>query len=580
MTAMGAVGADRSTHPMSLNPTVVFGVVALVLALRLVHLSSALFSPLSYQPGPDEEYYLRFGQAVAAGVGQDAPEFTFMDPAYGYLLGAVFKVAGVSLFTVYALQCLLDTFTAIGVVVIGGQLGRPRAGLYGALLYGAASTAIMFGTTLLKEVWVTAFMTWWVAGALAVIRSERKLVWVAFGVYCGIGIGLRSTLLLMALMGLLLPGFGVNSRARRFNTWVGKAALIACGVALAVLPWSVRNYEAYGSVSPLPHNGGVVLHQVYNEKNPDSAIWIPDFVSYLSPSEIWRGYAAEAAKREGRALSPPEVDRYWKGQALDYMWSNPGAVLGDMWHKALKFLSATEIPINRSLTEESMFSPLLRWLPGPAAWLLAMGIGGLIWFSLEDGRWPVLAAPILISFFTMVAFWAEDRFRFHCLPMLALGSGLWIERLATNFLRGRRLTVLMFGVAAALIGGVSAALGKAIPPPPLHWDHIVWGYIKMGKMTEAHDLAVRIAVEQPGNGPILEALGFTEIARGHYSEALQDYQRAIEARPNSHVAHYNLAKLYLKLGDPQRAAAEATVAVKLYPADDYRALLEQIQAGQ
>jgi 4-amino-4-deoxy-L-arabinose transferase-like glycosyltransferase len=155
---------------------------------------------LSYQPGPDEEYYLRFGQAVAAGQGQDTPEFTFMDPAYGYLLGAVFRVAGVSLFTVYALQCLLDTFTAIGILVIGRSLGRPRAGLYGALLYGLASTAIMFSTTLLKEVWVTAFMTWWVAGALAVIRSERKLLWLAFGVYCGIGIGLRSTLLLLSLM--------------------------------------------------------------------------------------------------------------------------------------------------------------------------------------------------------------------------------------------------------------------------------------------------------------------------------------------------------------------------------------------
>jgi len=576
---MVVVSADSSSTAAR-NPTVVFGVVAFVLALRLVHLSSALASPLSYQPGPDEEYYLRFGQAVAAGVGQDAPEFTFMDPAYGYLLGAVFKVAGLSLFTVYALQCLLDTFTAVGILVIGGQLGRPRAGLYGALLYGMASTAIMFCTTLLKEVWVTAFMTWWVAGALAVIRSERKLVWLAFGVYCGVGIGLRSTLLLMAVMGLLLPGFGAGPDARRFSKWAGKAALIFCGVAVAVLPWSVRNDQAYGSVSPLPHNGGVVLHQVYNANNPESAIWIPEFVSYLSPSEIWRGYAAEAAKREGQTLSPPEVDRYWKAQALDYMRQNPGAVLGDMWRKALKFLSATEIPINRSLAEESMFSPLLRWLPAPAPWLLAMGIAGLIGFALDDRRWTLVAAPIVISFFTFAGFWAEDRFRLHCLPMLALCSGLWIDGLAANFLGGRKLKVLVFGAAAALIGGASFALGSANPPPPMHWDHIVWGYIKMGKIAEARNVAQRIAAEQPGNGPILEALGFTDIARGQYGEAVQDYQRAIEARPNSHVAHYNLAKLYLKLGDRERAAAEAAAAVNLYPADDYKALLEQIRAGQ
>jgi tetratricopeptide (TPR) repeat protein len=574
---MVVVSADRSSTS-SLNPTVVFGVVAFVLALRLVHLSSALASPLSYQPGPDEEYYLRFGQAVAAAQGQDAPEFTFMDPAYGYLLGAVFKVAGVSLFTVYALQCLLDTFTAVGVLVIGGLLNRPRAGLYGALLYGLASTAIMFSTTLLKEVWVTAFMTWWVAGALAVIRSERKWLWLAFGVYCGIGIGLRSTLLLIALIALVLPGLGGGPDVRAVGPWARKAALVACGVALAVLPWSVRNYQAYGSVSPLPHNGGVVLDQVYNEKNPDSAIWIPDFVSYLSPSEIWRGFAAEAGKREGRALTPPEVDQYWKGQAFDYMRQHPGAVLGDVWRKALKFLSATEIPINRSLQEESMFSPVIRWLPAPAAWLLAMGIVGLIWFSFQDRRWPILAAPILISFFTMAVFWAEDRFRLHCLAILALCAGLWVEGLTANFLGGRKLMVVLLGGAAALLGAVSVALGSSNPPPPMHWDHIVWGYIKMGKITEARTIAERIATEQPQNGAILEALGFTDIARGQYSDAVLAYQRAIEARPNSHVAHYNLAKLYLKLGDRERAAAEATIAVNLYPADDYKALLEQIRA--
>src|SRR5580704_14917422 len=99
------------------KPVVVFGLLAFVLAIRLIHLSDAMLSPLTYQPGPDEDYYLRFGQAVAAGQGQYSPEFTFMDPGYGYLLGAVFKLTGTSLFAVYALQCLLDTATAYGILV-------------------------------------------------------------------------------------------------------------------------------------------------------------------------------------------------------------------------------------------------------------------------------------------------------------------------------------------------------------------------------------------------------------------------------------------------------------------------------
>src|SRR5256885_17113820 len=63
-------------------PPAVFGVVALALIVRLVQLSSAMVSPLTYQPGPDEDYYRRFAEAVAAGGGGgDNPEVSFLGPA-------------------------------------------------------------------------------------------------------------------------------------------------------------------------------------------------------------------------------------------------------------------------------------------------------------------------------------------------------------------------------------------------------------------------------------------------------------------------------------------------------------------
>jgi tetratricopeptide (TPR) repeat protein len=100
----------------------------------------------------------------------------------------------------------------------------------------------------------------------------------------------------------------------------------------------------------------------------------------------------------------------------------------------------------------------------------------------------------------------------------------------------------------------------------------------MGKNSEARALAERIAHEQPLNGPIWEALGFTAVARHDYREAAQDYQRAIEIRPQSHVAHYNLAKVLLELGNKEQAAAQARIAVSLYPSPDYEALLVRIDA--
>jgi tetratricopeptide (TPR) repeat protein len=575
-----------------LNPITVFGLLALVLAVRVLHFSSALQSPLSYQPGPDEDYYLRFGEAVALGNGADGPEFTFMDPGYGYLLGAVFKLVGVNQVAVYLLQALLDTATAYGILVIGRQLGRHRAGLYGALLYGLTSTAIMFCTTLLKETWVASYVTWWVVSALALLRSERPLGWALFGVLCGVGIALRSTLLLFGLAALLLPGLRLwtdSAAARGPVGWASKALLMMLGMAVSLLPWSARNFHAFGSLSPLPDNSGIVLHQAYNPENPESTIWIPPFVNYLHPSEIWRGYAAEADRRTGRSLSPREADAYWRKEALDFMREHPGRVLADTAHKSAIFLADTEIPNNRSSAEERLFSPVLRLLPPPMAWLLAMGLAGLVWLGRKERRWPIVAAPIVISWLTVAAFWAEDRFRFHAAPVLALSSGIWIDGLLRSLTArrvrgpasddGGRREVAAFGVLAVAIGAASLYLGRQFPPPAIHWDHVVWGYIKMGKVEEARTLAERIVLEQPDNGPVWEAVGYLAAARRQYPDAVRDYQRAVALRPRSYLAHYNLAKALLAQGRRPEAKAEARIAVSLNPSADARALLDQAEAA-
>src|ERR1700692_1393558 len=421
--------SDRAQAP-GLNPIVVFGVLALALAVRVMHFSSALQSPLSYQPGPDEDYYLRFGEAVSSGRGADGPEFTFMDPGYGYLLGAVFKLVGVNPVAVYLLQTLLDTATVYGILVIGRLLGRHRAGLYGALLYGLTSTAIMFCTTLLKEVWVASYVTWWVVAALALLRSERPLGWALFGVFCGIGIALRSTLLLFGLAALLLPGlrrWTDTAAVRAPAGWASTVLLVILGMALALTPWSLRNFHAFGSLSPLPHNGGIVLHQAYNPENPESAIWIPPFVNYMDPREIWRGYAAEADRRTGRSLSPREADAYWRKEALDFIREHLGQVLADAARKSVVFLADTEIPNNRSSAEERLFSPVLRWLPPPMAWLLAMGLAGVIWLGREGLRGPRLAGPLWGCRVTVGGVCAGERFRFHAVPVLPLSSGIWID---------------------------------------------------------------------------------------------------------------------------------------------------------
>jgi tetratricopeptide (TPR) repeat protein len=573
-------GDSSTARQSSQIPFSIVGVVALALVLRLIHLSSAVVSPLTFQLGADEDYYFRFGRAVASGIGQGSAEFTFMDPGYGYLLGALFKLFGPSIFAIYALQCLLDSFTTLAIVVLGQQLNKPRAGLIGGILYCINSSALMFCCSLLKEIWVAAFMTWWVVIALHLLRSERKLAWLGFGMFCGIAVAFRSTLILFAVVALSLPWISAPIlQARPAQRWM-HCLLCAIGLLIALAPWSIRNYEAFQGLSPLPHNGGIVLHQTYNSQNPDSSMWIPDFVNYLHPSEIWRGYAAEAERRMGRELTPQEADRYWRSQALEFIRQNPGNALGAVGRKALKFFASTDIPVNRSLKEEGLFSPLIAYLPNSAPWLLGLGLAGLVWLGLEDRRFVFVAVPLAIALLTSAFFLAEDRFRFHAFAILAFCSGVWIDAILRRIQGHRYKAAAISGGAVAALLGTSFALGATITPPPLHWDQVVWGYIKMGRPKEAQATADSVARDQPDNAPILEAQAYLAVQRSDYAGAAAAYEHALRVRPRSDQAHYNLAKVYMALNKPSDALIQAKMALDLKFDPDYKNLVDALRNAQ
>ena len=188
---------------------------------------------------------------------------------------------------------------------------------------------------------------------------------------------------------------------------------------------------------------------------------MPPFVSYLHPSEIWRGYSAEANRRAGYSLSPAEVDRYWNQEALTFIDTHRAQVLGDVPQEPRMALErgARQQPLR---DEERMFSPVLAWLPAPA-WLLAMGLAGLVWLAREDRRWPVVAVPIALAWFTMAVFFSESRFRFHATPMLALCSGVWIDQLMRHARDAQQAAV---GGLRRVGGGARGDVAIARQPHP------------------------------------------------------------------------------------------------------------------
>jgi tetratricopeptide (TPR) repeat protein len=279
-------------------------------------------------------------------------------------------------------------------------------------------------------------------------------------------------------------------------------------------------------------------------------------------------------------MTPHEVTQYWRAEARAYIASHPLEVLRNVARKFTEFVAYTEIPNNRSLVDERLFSPVLNALPSPFGWLFALGAPGIALLIYRDRRGLLPLAPILCTAFTVSVFFAEDRFRFHAVPMLALGAGLFVEDLYVWIRQRQAMKWIIGALAAAALGATSVVLANQSPQPQVNWNRIVWGYVKMGKTEEAKQLAERIAIEQPQNPAIQEALGYIAGGQGQYTLAVQHYQRAAELKPDSHVAHYNLARMLAKAGDRQGASSEAAAALRLSPLPEYRKLVEDLAAGR
>ncbi|NNL94195.1 MAG: tetratricopeptide repeat protein [Xanthomonadales bacterium] len=270
------------------------------------------------------------------------------------------------------------------------------------------------------------------------------------------------------------------------------------------------------------------------------------------------------------------MDAYWRNEAFEYIRSNPASVATSIARKTLEFASHEEVANNRSLAEERLFSPVLRTLPSPFGWLFALGIPGLILLAWHDRRGWLIIAPLLVVIATFSVFFAEARFRFHAVPLLALGGGLLLDQL-WGFMRAARHKSLAGTFAMVLIfAAVSAWATRQVPQTGISWDAIAWGYFKMGDLIAAEQV-----LETPHPGMDItdkweEALGLLHWSQGNFEAAARHYRNATELNPVSHVAHYNLALALQRTGDINGARRHAALAVSIAGLPEYVALQKSL----
>lgn len=495
------------------------GVFAAALAARLVVLWSWQRSPLADCLGVDPAAFMASALRIAAGGWAEPHGLLVGGPLYPHFLGALVELLGPGTGALRLAQAAVGALGTTLVAALAARLFSRRTALLAAL------GAVLLGPLVASEMgFENEFLAVPLAAGALLLLSPPRRTWrapLAAGALLGLAALLRGNQLLVAV----LATAWLAAARRPWRVAATEAALLWCGVALALAPNAARNLASLGEAGPLSAHGGYVFYLGHHE----GASWRYAPVGFGDTTVAGEAPAAiaEASRRAGRPLTPGEASRYWLGEGLRFVAARPGAAAANAGLKLLAFFHPGELPDNYDLRFLREQVPPLRALFltfGIVAPLAAIGAA-----RVRTRAQVLVLLPIAAALITVVAFYYNARFRLPAAPfaMILAAEGAVAVATAVRARDGRALRGV--GLAAA------AALALAAASPPFR-DDFYFPWV----------LAARCA-------------SAAEPAR---AEAL--FRRAIDLHPREPEARVGLARLLAARGDPG-GARETLAPVLAHP---------------
>lgn len=229
----------------------------------------------------------RIGRAIATGHGFADPfdgytgPTAWEPPLYPYLIGGVFKVAGVyshaSAFILLAINSIFSALTCIPIFWIARRCFRETVAVWTAWTW-ALLPSVMYWCT--RWVWETSLaalllaLLFWLTLQMEDLEGIKP--WVVFGALWGVAALTNSSLL------AFLPASGLwalYKQRRRSNRAFAGAAVAAVFFFAAIAPWLVRNYRVFGRPVFIRSNFGAEL-RLGNGPGANGT-----WMSYVHPSQ-------------------------------------------------------------------------------------------------------------------------------------------------------------------------------------------------------------------------------------------------------------------------------------------------------
>ena len=521
----------------------------------------------------DPAAYHAQAEAILSGEGPAPGLPYYQAPLYPYFLAALYTLGGPNFDTVRAVHMLLGLLTLVVIAGIGAlTFGRP-AGLIAALA-GALYAPFPFYEAQVMKTSLGLFLA--VAGVYALLRSRSARWALAAGFVLGLAALVRENLLLLVAGGAIALWWG----ARAGSGSRKRAILLLVGGAIAVAPVTIRNAIHSGEFIVVTSQGG----QNFYIGNNELARGVYTALPFVRPDPRYEqaDFKAEGNRRAGEALSPARLSRFWFGEALGWMQSNPQGAANLWGKKFLLFWNDLEIPDNENFYYLRDRFVSLRLIPLTFGAIAPFAILGML-ISLRRfrERFP-LYLGVGAALIPLVAFYIFSRYRLGAVPFLLIfaaagGVNLW------EMIRQKRVAAAALSLMVLSIGWVGAnRLDPIAFNPrldgfvPLHVNRAML-FVERGEGARAIDEYKSAAALAPENGVVRKKLAELYRKEGMHAEAEEAFAAAVRLLPSDAAVRNDLAVILLQQGRIEEAEKLLREAIRIDPsAEGARHNLERL----
>jgi len=519
--------------------------------------------------------YPYFAERIAQGkdIGERLLDIS---PFYLFVNLMSYYIYGTNWEALVIFQIILGSLNCALVYLIGEKIFGKVIGVIAALFLILYHNLTIIDLTLEPESLLIFLNSLTILVLINFQESDRSKYRYWFALVAGMLIGLsvitKPNSLLFLIGALIWLLFTEKNIAGKLKS----TALLLAGVFIFVAPVTARNYLKFNDVVMTTADGGkVFFHGNGPGANGMGRADLP-FQGFTEegmddPDSAHALFRKTARAISGLPLKPSECSKFWFGNTLDYIKSNPAQWLSLELKKFYLFWNKYEVhDIDSNYKNYKTLSkmPLMNY-----GVISVLGILGMLLSLKYFRRAFLLYWMVFIYLGTTMIFFASSRYRIPAAPCMAVFAAFAVVYFF-NLLKDKDYKKSGIFLSGLLVLGLLTSLP---------YRHEIAGYDQWQNATRLHysmganlffkkgmyekaieELKITTALA-PDFAPAYNLMGKSYAVLNHFEQAEINFRNVIKLAPELPEGYLNLGLLYRLKGDETKADYFLEKALSLNP---------------